>query len=152
MERPFVKENAQERERLRALVNRLTDEEMGLPLGEGWTVAAAFAHMAFWDQRAAVLMRRWKEGSLVAPSPVDTDVTNAALLPLLLAMSPRIAGNLAIASAEAIDREIEEAPPALIAEIEGLGDKFRLWRSLHRRSHLDQIESMLRGRSKRIKA
>jgi hypothetical protein len=97
-------------------------------------------------------MRRWKGGSLVAPSPVDTDVTNDALLPLLLAIAPRVAGNLAIASAEAIDREIEEASPSLIADIERLGDKFRLWRSAHRRSHLDQIESMLRGRSQSIKA
>jgi hypothetical protein len=145
LERPFVAENARERERLRALVNRLTDEELSLPLGEGWTVAAALAHIAFWDQRAAVLMRRWKEGSVVAPSPVDVDVTNDALLPLCLAIPPRVAGNLAIASAEAIDRELEEASPALIADIEKLGDKFRLWRSQHRRSHLDQIESTHRG-------
>jgi len=152
VERPFIVENAREQERLRALLNRLTDQELNLPLGEGWTVAAALAHIAFWDQRAAVLMRRWKEGSLVAPSPVDTDVTNDALLPLLLAIPPRVAGNLAIASAEAIDREIKQASPSLIADIERLGDKFRLWRSAHRRSHLDQIESMLRGRSQSIKA
>lgn len=145
MERPFVAENARERERLRALANRMTDKELGLPLGQGWTVAAALAHIAFWDQRAAVLMRRWKEGSVVAPSPVDVDVTNDALLPLCLAIPPRVAGNLAIASAEAMDRELEEASPSLIGDIEKLGDKFRLWRSQHRRSHLDQIESMLRG-------
>lgn len=123
----------------------MTDKELELPLGQGWTVAAALAHIAFWDQRAAVLMRRWKEGSVVAPSPVDVDVTNDALLPLCLAIPPRVAGNLAIASAEAMDRELEEASPSLIGDIEKLGDKFRLWRSQHRRSHLDQIESMLRG-------
>lgn len=145
MERPFFAENARERERLRALVNRLTDDELRLPLGEGWTVGAALAHIAFWDQRAAALMRRWKEGSVVAPSPVDVDVTNDALLPLCLVVPPRVVGNLAIASAEAIDRELEGASPTLIADIEKLGDKFRLWRSQHRRSHLDQIESALRG-------
>jgi hypothetical protein len=37
MERPFVAENAKERERLRSLVERLTDKELSLPLGNGWT-------------------------------------------------------------------------------------------------------------------
>jgi hypothetical protein len=50
MDRPFVVENTQERERLRTLVTRITDEELSLPLGEGWTIAVALAHLAFWDQ------------------------------------------------------------------------------------------------------
>jgi hypothetical protein len=58
MERPFVAENTRERERLIALVARLTDEELSLSLEMGWTIASAFAHLAFWDQRAWVLMRR----------------------------------------------------------------------------------------------
>ena len=33
MERPFVAENAKERERLRSLIERLTDKELSLPLG-----------------------------------------------------------------------------------------------------------------------
>jgi hypothetical protein len=151
LKQPFYVENALERERLRALVDRLTDEELSLPLGEGWTVGAALAHIAFWDQRAAVLMRRWKKSG-VTISPVDTDVMNDALLPLCLAIPPRIAGHLAIVSAETIDRELEQASSSLIADIQRLGDKFRLWRSEHRRSHLDQIESMLRGRSQSIEA
>jgi len=60
MDRPFLAENAQERERLRSLVGRLTDEELSLPLGNGWTVAVALAHLAFWDQRSLSLMRKWK--------------------------------------------------------------------------------------------
>jgi hypothetical protein len=51
MERPFVAENAKERERLRSLVERLTDKELSLPLGNGWTIAVALAHLSFWDQR-----------------------------------------------------------------------------------------------------
>jgi len=35
MERPFVAENTRERERLIALVARLTDEELSLPLEMG---------------------------------------------------------------------------------------------------------------------
>ncbi len=145
MERPFVAENTRERERLIALVARLTDEELSLPLEMGWTIASAFAHLAFWDQRAWVLMRKWKQSG-VAASPVDDDVTNDALLPLCLAIPPRVAANLAIAAAEAIDRELEQASAELIADIAALGDKFRLWRSIHRRMHLDQIEARLRSK------
>ena len=57
MDRPFVADNAQERERLISLVARLTDEELSLPLGNGWTIAVALAHLAFWDQRSLFLMR-----------------------------------------------------------------------------------------------
>jgi hypothetical protein len=145
MERPFIVENARERERLRKLVARMTDEELKLPLGEGWTIASALAHLAFWDQRALVLLRKSKKSG-VALSPVDTDIINDALLPLCLALSSRIAANLAASSAETIDRELEEASPALIAKIEGLGEKYRLYRSEHRKLHLDEIESFLKTR------
>ena len=107
-------------------------------------MGAALAHLAFWDQRAAVLMKIWSK-ERVAPSPVDTEVTNDALLPLCLAILPRAAAELAISSAETIDREIAKASPALLSEIEELGDRFRLWRSEHRRSHIDQIEDALRA-------
>ncbi len=146
MKRPFVAENARERERLRTLVARLTDEELRLPMGHGWTVAAALAHLAFWDQRALVLMRRWKS-SPVARSPIDEDLTNDALLPLLLAIPPRVTAELAVASAEEIDRELEGGDPQLIADIAALGDRFRLYRCDHRKAHLDEIESALKRRT-----
>lgn len=143
MVRPFVAENARELTRLRSLVERLSDEELSHPLGTDWTVAVALAHLAFWDQRALVLMRRWK-ASGIAPSPIDIDVTNESLLPLWLALPPGVAAQLAVSAAEAIDREIEEAPPELIAAIESLGDRFRLYRSDHRQMHLDQIEEIFK--------
>jgi len=142
MDRPFIAENAKERERLRSLIGRLTDEELSLPLENGWTVAVALAHLAFWDQRSLVLMRKWKLGG-VELSPIDIDVTNDSLLPLCLAIPPRAAANLAVSSAEAIDRELEEAPSELITTIEGLGEKLRLYRSNHRKQHVDQIEGLL---------
>jgi len=145
MDRLFVVENARERERLRTLVARMTDEDLRLPLEEGWTIAAALAHLAFWDQRALVLLRKCKKSG-VAPSPMDIDTTNDALLVLCLALSPRVAANLAVSSAETIDGELEKASPELIAEIEGLGEKWRLYRSEHRKLHLDEIEHFLQAR------
>ena len=145
MDRPFVAENAQERGRLISLVSRLTDEELSLPLGNGWTIAAALAHLAFWDQRSLFLMRKWKKSG-VELSPIDIDLTNDSLLSLWLALPPRTAANLAVSSAEAIDRALEEASSDLIAAIEGLGEKFRTYRSIHRKLHLDEIEELLQKR------
>ena len=145
MERPFVSENNQQRERLRLLVERLTDEELGLPMESGWTVAVALAHLAYWDQRSLVLMRKWqREG--VELSPIDIDVTNDSLLPLLLSIPPRTAARLAVSAAEAIDRELENASSELITAIGGLGENFRLYRCIHRKLHLDEIEDILKNK------
>lgn len=147
MDRPFVIENAKELERLRSLAERLTDDELIFPIGNGWTIAVSLAHLAFWDQRALFLLRKWtKDG--VEESPIDIDITNDALLPLWLALPPRRAANLAISSAEAIDRELADASTELINAIAGLGEKFRLYRSLHRKQHLDEIEEYLNDMSK----
>jgi hypothetical protein len=143
MDRPFVVENAKERERLRALIKGLTDQDLRHPMGTDWTVAVALAHLAFWDRRSLVLIQKWEDDG-VTPCPIDIDVINEALLPLWLALPPRAAAELALSSAEAIDRELEEAPDTLIAAIESLGEKHRLYRSEHRKMHLDQIEEVLK--------
>ena len=142
MDRPFVAQNEKERKRLCSLVARLTDEELSLPLGSNWTIAVALAHLAFWDQRSLLLMRKWKQNG-VEESPIDIDVTNDSLLSLWRALSPRAAANLAVSSAEEIDLELEEGSSDLIVKIEGLGEKFRLYRSIHRKLHIDEIEALL---------
>jgi hypothetical protein len=95
-------------------------------------------------------MRKWKASGVVTLPPVnwdtinDTLLPNDALLPFLLAIPPRTAANMAITSAEAIDCAIEETSPEMISEIERLGDKTRLHRSIHRKLHLDEIEALLK--------
>ena len=146
MIRQFIAENARERERLRKLVNEITDEELTLTLNvEGWTVAVALAHLAFWDERRQVLVRKWKKKG-ITPSPIEEDIVNDALVPLLLAIPPRKAANLSILTAEVLDRELEEASPDLIAAIEALGDSHALNRSIHRKMHLDEIEALLKAK------
>jgi hypothetical protein len=147
MDRPFVTENAKELERLRDLAERLTDEELIFPIGNGWTIAVALAHLAFWDQIALFLLRKSKQQG-IEPSQIDFDIINDALLALWLAIPPRKAANLALSCAEAIDLELSEAPTDLINEIVGLGEPFRLYRSIHRKQHLDEIEEFLNDMSK----
>lgn len=142
MERSFVAENRQSRERLRSLVARLTDEGLQAVLPNGWRVHEALGHLAFWDQRALVLVRRWMSDG-IGPSPIDIEATNLALLPILRALPPRAAAVLAVEAAQAIDAELEHAPADLISAIEGLGGKFRLRRSEHRCEHLAEIEALL---------
>ncbi len=138
----FTAANQRERERLHALVTRLTDEELMRPMGNHWTVAVALAHLAFWDERSLFLLRKWqREG--VTPSPMDIDVTNDALLAWWRVIPPRAAANQAVAAAEAVDRELEAASPELIDAIRELGEDYRLFRSIHRKLHLDEIEAVI---------
>ena len=143
MNHPFIAENAKERERLRILVDRLADEELRLPIGNDWTVAIAFAHMAFWDRRSLFLLRKWQKSGVVEPSPIDIELTNDALLSTWMAIPPRTAAKLAVSSAEEIDQELEKISSVLAAKIESIGEKNRLYRSVHRKFHIDEIESLL---------
>jgi hypothetical protein len=142
MLKAYVEESAQQRERLRSLLNRLSDQDLIHPLEEGLTVSGLLGHLAFWDQRALLLIRSWKQKG-VKPSPLDIDVTNDALRPLLLAIPPRRAGELALKAAGAVDQEIETLSPDLIVEIEAKVPNLRLNRGKHRMEHIAEIESAL---------
>ena len=144
----YIAENNRERERIRALVSRITDEELDLPYyQEGWTIATGLAHLAFWDQYGLVFLRRCQQQGIVASDwargSLDSYAVNDALVPLALAMSPRTAAALAITSAEAVDREIAAASPEFIRAVEALNQPFRLNRGIHRKLHLDEIEAVL---------
>jgi hypothetical protein len=143
MSRSYVEENARERERLRRLGNRLTDEQLAQPLGDDWTIAIALAHLAFWDQRSLLLIQKWKRNGAVEPSPIDIDLTNETLLSLWRRLPPRQAANLAVACAESVDGELEATSDEMIAQIESIDGKSRVYRSVHRKMHLDQIEALL---------
>ena len=143
MKQSYIEENARERKRMRSLVERLSDEQLLIPLANEWTIVVAFAHLAFWDQRSLFLVRKWKKNGIIEPSPIDIDVINDALLSLWLLLPPRKAANLAISCAELIDRELEESPIDFIEKIETAEGKARVYRSIHRKMHLDQIEEVI---------
>jgi hypothetical protein len=140
-ERSYVAANTQTRERLRRLVERLSDDDLKKTVGDGWTVAVALGHVAFWDRRALALLERWHEkGVGPSPLPQDVDVINDALLPFILALPPRIAARLAVETAQALDRELEAMTEASLAAHRDVGSPFGLER-VHRREHLEQIEA-----------
>lgn len=141
---PFTQENKASRQRLEVFVRDLSDQDLARTNAHGWTVAALLAHIAFWDQRVLVLLHRWKENG-VDESPVDPDMINDAIRPLLLALDPHTAVQLCLDSAEAVDAELELITAELMAEIEASPNHFRFNRALHRDDHLQEIERLLRN-------
>jgi hypothetical protein len=84
----YAAENAKALARLRRFVKSVTDAELKLVIyKEGWTVAVALAHLAFWDERRRVMLKLWKQEG-VKQSPYVFDIINDALLPILLAIPP----------------------------------------------------------------
>lgn len=141
MDDQLVQRNAGSRARLRALIDRHSDEELGRSLENGWTVSATLAHLAFWDRRVAILLRRAQGGDLT-PSPADFDLVNDALKPTWLALPPRAAADECLAAAEEADAAVAGLPTDLAQTLAG-GAGVRLDRSRHRSDHLREIEAAL---------
>ena len=145
--RAYVAENNVQRERLRGLVTRLSDDDLSRPLDAGWTIAAVLGHLIFWDQRTLVLIDGWKRAPHgAAPRNIDqhdVDWINDSAKALCLALPPRTAARLAIATAEAVDRAVEGLSDAQIAANDAAGRPLNLFRAEHRREHLDEIEHAL---------
>jgi hypothetical protein len=131
-----------ERERLRRLVERLSDGQLATPLGGDWTVAVALAHVAFWDRRVVAQLDNWQRQGR-GPGPrdqFDSEVINEASLAQWRALPPRAAANEALAAAEAADQAVGRADPSVIEQIIAQDGPFTLPRAIHRAEHLDQIE------------
>ncbi len=140
----IINDNARENAHLRKLVESLSDQNLRLPLEAGWSVSAVLAHLAFWDQRAITLIRKWeKEG--VGPSPIDTDVVNEATRTLCLAIPPNEAAWLAVELADEVDKLIASLSPEMVEAIQTKGTNVKLRRADHRRTHLGEIEKALEG-------
>jgi hypothetical protein len=144
---PFIQENDESRRRLETLVRGLSEADLALTTDYGWTIAALLAHLAFWDQRIVVLLKRWQEGSF-DPSPIDAAAVNDALKGLCHLLEPRAAIELCLSSAEAADAALAALTPELVQQIEehaqATDTPVRMNRSMHRNGHLRDIELLLR--------
>ena len=141
LDHSFVERNRASTDRMRALATRLSDEELQHPVGEHWTVAIVFAHLAFWDRRVMyVLDMTEREGKLFVPE-IDIFVNDLSL-PLWAAIPPREAVRIGIETAEALDKRLEGYPPALLEEIHAYMPRWVI-RALHRNTHLDEAEEAL---------
>jgi hypothetical protein len=139
----LIAENQSQRTRLTAVTLRLDDDALARPLGGGWTISTALAHMAYWDRRAALILNRWTQGQvppLDEPEWYSGDLLNESLLAEWQALAWRDAIRLAIEAAETVDSALERLDARLVTEIAARGEAWLLRRGVHRREHLDQIE------------
>ena len=141
-DRALFERNHASTERIRTLAACLTDEHLLHPVGEHSTVAVALVHLAFWDRRTSdVLDKSEGEGKLSAPE-IDI-VVNDLSLPFWKAIPPRKAAQIAIETAEALDKRLEGFPFPLLEEVRAARERW-VERSLHRNEHLDEIEAVLK--------
>jgi hypothetical protein len=143
---PYSEQNAQSRQHLQRLTSQLSDSDLARSTDYGWAVAALLAHLAFWDQRMIVILKRWKDEGF-DPSPIDAMAVNDALRVICHALDPRTAIELCLSSAEAVDAAMETLTPEVVKQIEehaaATETQFRMNRSLHRAGHLNDIEALL---------
>ena len=119
-DRSYVEANTRQRERLRALVERLDDEALSAPVNEYWTVAGVLGHLAYWDLRFQTLAEKIDRGE------------------------PWVS-ELALRIAEETDARAAELPLNRLWP----GDQdspISPARGEHRGEHLDEIEAALRAR------
>ncbi|MEW6059897.1 MAG: maleylpyruvate isomerase N-terminal domain-containing protein [Actinomycetota bacterium] len=136
-----MERNAASRDRLRALAEGADEGDLQSPLGDGWTVAAVLAHLAFWDGWVRARWDLYARDGVIEDLPDGVvDLTNAAGLPQWLALAPRRCAELAVDEAEAVDDLIARLPLTAVEHVVTTGRSAMIDRSLHRSSHLDDIE------------
>jgi hypothetical protein len=138
----YVELNRASTARMRALVARLSDEELQQRVGEHWTVAITLAHLAFWDRRVMQMLEETERDGKLFLFEIDIRVNDISL-PLLAAIPPRAAAELAGETAQALDARLAGFPPELLAEIHAYNPRWVI-RALHRNDHLNDVDAALR--------
>ena len=146
-ERSYVEENDRQRERLRALVERLDDDALAAPVNEHWTVAGVLGHCALWDIRVLLLADRIDRGEPLGSEEDDpeADWLNDLTRPIIHAIPPRDAANFALRIAEETDARVAGLPPDRMSPQDPDSPVYA-FRSDHRGEHLDEIEAALQNR------
>ena len=145
IDRSFVELNRASTDRIRTLANRLSEAEMQTPVGEHWTIAIVFAHLAFLDRRALYVLDATEQAGKVINPDFNIFVNDVAL-PLLAAIPPREATRICIETAEVLDQRLETYPTELLELIRAEYKRY-VFRAYHRNEHLDEAEAALNRRS-----
>lgn len=139
----YVRANDESRARLRALVERLDRTELTQSAMQGWSVSALLAHLAFWDR---FNVHRWRSrlaGTQLPALDALDDLINDSALPAWNAVPPEVAARDVLASADEGDAFVAALTPEITARWLAEDRPRSLYRSEHRREHLDEIERAL---------
>ena len=131
-------DNADATRRLHDLIAQLSDDDLTHDLGDGWTVTTALGHLAFWDRWQRLTLT--SERPATRPTTATEDAANDVLQPLLTALDPRTAANLALEAARDLDAAIKQMPDTLRAELIHSDHHQIVRRSPRRLAHIAQIE------------
>jgi hypothetical protein len=140
-DKSFIELNRASRERMRKLVEGLSDERMQTRVGEHWTVSIVYAHIAWWDRRVMYVLDMTEKNNKLFIPEIDIFVNDLSL-PLWAAVPPKDAVRIAMENADALDKRLEEYPENLLDEIY-IYNKRWVIRALHRNEHLDEAEAAL---------
>jgi hypothetical protein len=142
-----VVDNSAARDRILTLVTRLTDAQMAAPAGDGWTIGAELAHLAFWDRANVGRLRVALEAGTDLPASFAAEAVDA-LNDAGLHGWRLIGGGAAIelfakASGE-VDAYLASLDPSTVDRIRSAGLPRLVERHRHRTDHGDAIEAALR--------
>jgi hypothetical protein len=144
MARQIDDHNSDSLERLRAMADRLSDDELARPIDPPWTAAALYAHIAFWDLFARARWLHANEIGAALPVSIEDaplEMVNQAALGQWGAMPPRTAVHECLQAAETVNRFLGELDDAVVAGAVNEGRERLVDRSIHRLEHLQVIES-----------
>jgi uncharacterized damage-inducible protein DinB len=146
-ERSYIQVNDRERERLREFITTVDDDALAAQANEYWTVAGVLGHMAYWDIRVLVLAEKIDRGEPWFPGDAepDGDWLNDSTRPIIHAIAPRAAAELALRIAEETDARVAELPLERMAPLDPESPIYPV-RGDHRAEHLDELERAVRGR------
>ncbi len=137
---PDLLHNAEATRRLGDLVARLDGADLGRSLGGGWTVAFAFAHLAFWDARQDAALRAYASGEAFPP---EDEATNATLEAVAGMLDPETVGSMAVEAAEGLDAAALGLTANQRTALREAGQEYAFRRWPHREEHIAQIEAVL---------
>lgn len=141
-DRSFVADNRAATADLRALVGSLSEADLAVDLGGGWTVSMALAHLAFWDEWHVARWVHAAEAGQLAPPAVDAEITNRAneaLLTTWRALPARAAVSLVLDAADAVDAYTADLSDESLDEARARDGSRWFGRFPHRRDHIGQI-------------
>lgn len=141
MANAFSDKNQASLAELRAFVEQLSDEQLSQDLGNGWTVAAELAHIAFWDRRAFQIATRVSADESFRNPAENVHVINDALLYQWKRIPPRDAVAECVEAGEQVNAKIDSADQMTVERWLALRT-FAVDRSNHRLEHLKELKQV----------
>lgn len=128
-------------DQMRARLDSLGSDFLGVVLDGGWTVAAMLAHVAFWDRWVEARWNHFSRAGSFHDLPDDvTDLMNEAGMAGWHALPAPESARLCLEAAISVTRRIERLAPREIGSAIDTGRFAMVDRTLHWYSHVDEIE------------